>query len=81
MPTVDVTIVGTPDDPAAMKLMAAALSYFDPRAIVELSAPGERYPDTGKPAVFLCTTTACSTPIRTPDALPTAADRFIRANL
>lgn len=81
MPTVDVTIVGTPDDPNAMSLMAAALSYFDPRAIVELSPPGERYPDTGKPAVFLCTTTACSTPIRTPDALPAAADRFIRANL
>jgi len=81
MPTADVTIVGTPEDAGAMQLMAAALSYFDPRAVVELSPPGERYPDTGKPAVFLCTTTACSSPIRTADALPAAADRFIKANL
>ena len=81
MPTVDITIVGTPDDEQTRALMAAALSYFEPRAVVELSAPGERYPDTGRPAVFLCTTTACSSPVRTPKALPAAATRFIDNNL
>ena len=76
MPTVDVTIVGTPDDEQAQALLKAALRRFDPRAVIELSPPGERYPSPGGPAVFLCTATACSSPIENPAELDAKATAF-----
>lgn len=81
MATVDVTVVGTPDDPAALALLAAALRHFDPRTIVEMSPPGERYPDTGKPGIFLCTNTACSSPVRDPSKFGAVAVAFVEQNL
>lgn len=77
MPTVDVTVVGAMDEARTKALHAAALAHFDPRAVIEVSAPGERYPDIGKPAVYLCTDTACSTPIDDPQAYSAEAAAFI----
>jgi hypothetical protein len=82
MPTVDVTVVGDlgkGDVTAA--LHAAALRLAEPRAILEVSRPGDRYPDIGKPAVYLCTEAACSTPITKPEKLGELADAFIRTSL
>jgi uncharacterized protein YyaL (SSP411 family) len=82
MPTVDVTVVGDlgkGDVTAA--LHAAALRLAEPRAILEVSRPGDRYPDIGKPAVYLCTEAACSTPITRPEKLGELADAFIRTSL
>jgi len=80
MTTVDVTVVGTPKDPATQALLSAALAHFEPRAVVELSAPGERYPDTGSAAVFVCTTTACSSPTRDPAKVAGQIERFVSRN-
>ncbi len=77
MPTVDVTIVGAADDPRTEALHRAALHLPEPRAVVERSLPGERYPDIGKPAVYLCTETACSSPISDPQHLSAKADTFL----
>ncbi len=60
---VDITVVGDPADPATRSLHRAALSLYAPQASVALSKPGERYPDRGKPAVYLCTDSTCSPPI------------------
>jgi uncharacterized protein YyaL (SSP411 family) len=77
LPSIDVTVVGDLDDPRARALYDAALRWYEPRAVLEASTPGERYPDTGAPAVYLCTQSACSTPIRDPEQLATAADAFV----
>ena len=50
---VDVTVVGETDDAKAQALWEAALRWYEPRATVERSAPGERYPDIGSAAVYL----------------------------
>lgn len=75
---VDITVVGRNDQPAALALLRAALAYDEPRAALSLSPPGARYPDQGKPAAYLCTDTACSTPITDPARFAAAADAFLR---
>lgn len=75
---IDITVVGRPDDPAARALLRAALAHDEPRATVAMSPPGARYPDQGKPAAYLCTDTACSTPITDPARFQAAADAFLR---
>ncbi|MBL9103876.1 MAG: thioredoxin domain-containing protein [Myxococcales bacterium] len=77
---VDVTVVGRPGDPATMALHAAALRLGDPRTILAISPPGARYPDPGGAAVYLCTDTACSSPVKDPARLADAARGFL-ANL
>jgi hypothetical protein len=49
--------------------------------VLELGRPGERYPDIGKPAVYLCTESACSTPITDPARQPALADAFLAESL
>lgn len=80
-PIVDVTVVGSLDDARTRALHLAALRYPEPRAVLEVGRPGERYPDIGKPAVYLCTESACSTPITDPARLPALADEFLRESL
>lgn len=74
---VDVTIVGDLADPRSRALHRAALRLDEPRAVVSVSAPGARYPDIGAPAAYLCTDTACSTPVRDPEKFPAAALKFL----
>lgn len=82
MPTVDITVVGKLGDGAATDaLHAAVLRYPEPRAVIEVEAPGGRYPNIGKPAVYLCTATACSTPITKPQKLVALADAFLATSL
>ncbi|MCH9686061.1 MAG: DUF255 domain-containing protein [Deltaproteobacteria bacterium] len=81
MPTVDVTIVGRDDDPETQALHRAALRLPEPRAVIERSLPGERYPEIGKPAVYLCTENACSSPIADPLQLPRLAEAFLAQSL
>lgn len=77
---IDITVVGHPDDPATAALLRAALALDEPRASISLSAPGARYPESAskRPAVYLCTDTACSTPILDPERLPALAGVFLR---
>ena len=78
---VDVTLVADTGDPEAMPLWRAIHRFADPRMVIERSAPGERYPGTGRPAVYLCTDTACSTPIVDPEQFTEQAAKFIGDNL
>ncbi|MFO0634712.1 MAG: DUF255 domain-containing protein [Nannocystaceae bacterium] len=82
MPIVDITVVGDlGDGGATAALHRAALGFAEPRAVLELGKPGERYPDIGKPAVYLCTETACSTPITRAEQFASAAAAFVRDSL
>jgi uncharacterized protein len=80
-PIVDITVVGLPEDPRTLALHRAALRLYEPRAVIERSRPGERYPDIGKPAVYLCTEDACSTPITDLEPLSLIAEKFLHGSL
>jgi len=73
----DLTIVAAADDPAGDGLWRAALGLWEPRANIERSQPGERYPDIGEAAVYLCSDRACSRPITAAERLPEQAEAFI----
>jgi hypothetical protein len=73
----DVTIVASTGDPIGDELWRAALGFWEPRAALERSEPGQRYPDIGKPAVYLCSETACSRPITDPAQFDEQAASFI----
>ncbi len=75
--TVDITVVGEVGDPQADALWQTALELWEPRATFERSRPGERYPAAGGPAVYLCTATTCSTPIREVEGFAAAAESFL----
>ncbi|MGB1275077.1 MAG: hypothetical protein ACPG77_04950 [Nannocystaceae bacterium] len=73
------TIVGTPTDPEAQALHRAARILYAPQATLAWSAPGERYPDRGKPAVYLCTDSTCSPPIFDAAAVPERGRLFLES--
>lgn len=60
---VDLTVLGAPDDPAARALFEAAQRAGEPRGVVRYERAGVRYPDQGRAAMFICSDTACSSPI------------------
>ena len=71
------SVVG-PEDPRTSALHRAALRFYDPARLVEVGRPGEsRYPYPGQPAVFLCTSEACSMPVYEPDELATSVASFL----
>lgn len=74
---VNVTVVGKQGDPAVVALHRAALALDDPRTLLNISPPGDRYPDIGAPAVYLCTDNSCSTPIKDPAKLAASAAKFL----
>ncbi|MEZ4385611.1 MAG: DUF255 domain-containing protein [Nannocystaceae bacterium] len=76
--SVDVTIVAA-DPEARARLHAAALALDDPRLNITLSPPGARYPDIGRDAAYVCTDSACSSPIADADALAERVADFTAA--
>ena len=76
-PSYDLTIVAAPGDPAGEALAFAAMKLWDPRVTIERSAPGERYPDTGEAAIYLCSDTACSAPMTDPARVVATAEAFL----
>ncbi len=74
---VDVTVVAAPGDPQGDALWRAALGYWEPRAAIERSAPGQRYPELGKPAIYVCSDQACSKPITEPARFADEAAAFL----
>ncbi|MCB9567407.1 MAG: thioredoxin domain-containing protein [Myxococcales bacterium] len=61
---VEVTIVAPHGSAEGAALLAAALAADEPRKLIEWSEPGERYPASGSAALYVCTSRACSSPIR-----------------
>ena len=74
----DLTVVAAPGDPKGDALWNAALTWWEPRATLERSAPGQRYPDLGRAAAYLCSDSACSKPIDDPARFAALADAFTR---
>ncbi len=76
-PYVLLSVVG-PDDAPTRALVAAARALPHPNELVEVGRPGEsRYPYPGEPAVYLCNESRCSIPVTDPNALASAATRFL----
>jgi uncharacterized protein YyaL (SSP411 family) len=71
---VEVSVVGTSDDPRAAALHRAALRVYEPRKAVHFEGPG-RYPARGRASVYVCTRTSCSSPIDEPAAVAAAVAR------
>lgn len=59
---VELSIVAEPGDPAAAALFAAGLAIYEPRKLLHYE-PAGRYPMQDRPAMFVCTASACSNPI------------------
>jgi hypothetical protein len=71
-------VVGAKDDAGARALLRAALAVNAPYRIVEITAPGEKYPDLGKPALFICGESFCSPPITDPAVVAKKAAPFLK---
>lgn len=79
-PYVMFSVVGPADDPATRALFDAAWRAYLPQGIVAFSPPEtSRYPYRGRPAVYLCSDNACSSPVFAPDLLPAALAAFVSA--
>jgi uncharacterized protein YyaL (SSP411 family) len=74
--TFDITVVANEGDPVGDALWTAALGVWEPRASLERSAPGQRYPDLGQAALYMCSDRACSRPLRDPATAARELDAF-----
>ena len=74
---VEFTVVGDASQPQAQALFTSGRNYYEPRKILHYEQPG-RYPDLGRPAMFVCTPNACSTPIFEAKDVAKQADRYHR---
>ena len=59
---VEFSVVGDPADPRAQSLFNAARQIREPRKLLHYEAVG-RYPDRGRPAMYICNPDRCSVPI------------------
>ena len=86
-PPTHITIIGHKDDAAARQLHQAALSYPAPYRRIEwwdkregaMPNPDVQYPELARPAAFVCTNHACSTPLFEPARLTAAIKRLSEA--
>lgn len=72
---VEFTVVGAVDQAQARNLFNAGRMYYEPRKLLHYEQPG-RYPDLGRPVMFVCSPTACSVPIFEPNEVSAQADKF-----
>mgnify|MGYP000020553880 FL=1 len=72
---VEFSVVGAPDSPIAQALYAAGMDTHHPRKLLHYEKPG-RYPDLGKPVVFICNPDRCSLPLFTPEQVSETAATF-----
>jgi uncharacterized protein YyaL (SSP411 family) len=70
------SVVGGDDD-ATRALLQAAGAVYAPHRIVEVQQPGVKYPDLGAPALYICTSTSCSPPVKDPALVAKTAARFL----
>jgi hypothetical protein len=74
-PPLHVTVVGIPAHADAIALHVAALRSISSHELIEVRNPSDprllpssiTYPSLGRAALFLCTATACSSPVFSPD--------------
>ena len=68
-----------PEIPAAQSLFAAGRAIYEPRKALHYEMPG-RYPDLGRPAMFVCTENACSSPVFDGTGIAQVAARFVASD-
>ncbi|MDP2344476.1 MAG: DUF255 domain-containing protein [Deltaproteobacteria bacterium] len=66
------------DDAATKALLASSLKVWAPHRLVDVQAPGKKYPDQGKPALYICGKTYCSPPITDPAKVSEKAARYLK---
>jgi hypothetical protein len=72
---VEFSVVGDNTDPNAESLFEAARVVYEPRKLLHYEAPG-RYPDRGRPAMYICNPDRCSLPIESADDVARTAQQF-----
>jgi uncharacterized protein YyaL (SSP411 family) len=72
---VEFSVVGDTSHPNAKALFDAGRAVFEPRKVLHFEAPG-RYPDRGRPAMYICNPDMCSIPIVDPAAVADKAADF-----
>jgi len=73
-----VSVVGPADAAGTEALRSAAVAWSHPMRLVEVGRPGDsRYPYPGEPAAYICSASACSTPITDAAELAAAGERFL----
>ena len=72
---VEFSIVGDTSHPNAAALFVAGRDVFEPRKLLHYEEPG-RYPDRGKPAMYICNPDMCSLPIEDPAEVASHATAF-----
>lgn len=72
---VEFSVVGAPTSPAAQALYTAGMDTHHPRKLLHYEKPG-RYPDLGKPVMFICNPDRCSLPLSTPEQVSETAATF-----
>jgi uncharacterized protein YyaL (SSP411 family) len=70
------SVVGGDDD-VTRALLHASNAVYAPHRLVDVQAPGKKYPDLGKPVLYICGSTFCSPPISDPGAVATKAARYL----
>jgi uncharacterized protein len=71
------SVVGGDDD-ATRALLQASGRVYAPHRLIDLQAPGAKYPDLGTPALYICTSTFCSPPITDPTTVAKKAARYLK---
>jgi len=69
---------GSGADDATRALLRATNAIYVPHRLVDVQAPGKKYPDLGKPALFICTSTFCSPPLTDPATVAAKAARYLK---
>ena len=72
---VEFSIVGDTGHPNAGALFDAGREVFEPRKLLHYEEPG-RYPERGKPAMYICNPDMCSLPIEDPAQVASTAAAF-----
>jgi uncharacterized protein YyaL (SSP411 family) len=71
--------MGFTDDARTRALYDAAYRVYAPHGLLKREQPDDsRYPYPDRPALCLCSDSACSPPVTAPEELPTALSAFVR---
>lgn len=72
---VEFSVVGDTNHPNSKALFEAGRDVFEPRKLLHYEEPG-RYPDRGKPVMYICNPDMCSLPIEDPATVAAQAAAF-----
>ncbi len=72
---VEVSVLGDPSDARTRALHSAARRAYEPRTVLHHEQPG-RYPDQGRPVIYVCSDEACSQPVTDPRNVAEEIARF-----